>query len=144
MPQANNFEELLDWSTQTLELLSPPRRRLLIRKMLMELRRRNIKRMRDNVSPDGEPWAERKRRRKGQPKKMMKKLATAKLFRIKASADSGAAGFGSSLVALIHHYGLVGRVSTNGPKIKYPTRQLVGITREDEQALMEQLVAIFN
>ena len=145
MTAQTNLDELLEWSKQTIELMAPARRRMLIRKLLMILRQRNLVRMRQNVGPGGEPWQERKKRRaKNQSKKMMLGLAKAKRLRLLANADSGSMGFGNNIIALVHHYGLLDKVSPNGPTVKYPERQLLGISEDDENLLMQTLVEIFH
>jgi phage virion morphogenesis protein len=145
MTAETDLNELLEWSKQTIAIMAPARRRILIRKLLMILRQRNLARMRKNISPDGEPWEARKKRRsKSQSKKMMLGLAKAKKMRLKANADGGSMGFGDNLIARIHHYGLLDKVSPTGPTIKYPERPLIGISEEDEHLVMQQLVEMFN
>lgn len=141
MTAETNLNELLEWSKQTIEMMAPARRRILIRKILHELRQSNLQRMRKNINAQGDPWEERK---KHSPKKMMRGLAKPKRMQLTANADSGYVGFGDNLIARVHHYGLLDKVSANGPTVKYPQRQLMGISEEDEHSIMQKLVDIFN
>ncbi len=137
------LSDILEWCQQTIAALSPARRRQLIRKLLVIMRQRNIERIRRNVDPDGQPWEARKRRRRRGSNKMMQGLAKARKMRLIANADAGTLGFGDNLIARVHHYGLRDKVSKNGPTVKYPARPLLGISDEDENVLMQELVAMF-
>ena len=136
----NNLAELSQWSRSTLDKMKPANRRRLVRKMLILLRAKNVERIKNNISADGDAWEPRKRRRKGQPQKMLRGFAKIKRFKIKPTANGGTAGFGNNLVALIHHAGLRDQiVKGSAATIKYSPRPLLGITPEEEQELLQML-----
>gem|GEM_PF-5335179 len=144
MTAANDLQALSDWSVQVLEALSPLRRRALLQKMLMELRKENLSRMRKNIDPNGEPWEARKRSGRGRkPKKMMRGLARRNRLSISTNSDGGSLGFGNNIIASIHHYGLLDKLAGHSESIKYPERHLLGVSDDDAQRLIEMLLECF-
>lgn len=140
---ADGFAELESFLTAELAKLSPARRRRITRKIGMEIRKANAKRIAENIQPDGTPMQARKPRRlttgKGAIKRgrMFRKMRLARSFKINPSADGVSVGFEGMVAhtARAHQYGLmdfVGR-TTNGKAVraKYPERVLLGFTPED-------------
>lgn len=139
----DGFAQLEAFLVRELEKLSPARRRRIARKIGMELRKSNAKRIADNIQPDGSAMQPRKKRnlkagkdgiKKG---RMFRKLRLARSFKINATPGGVSVGFEGIVAhtARAHQYGLtdfVGRTE-NGKTVrtKYPERVLLGFTPED-------------
>lgn len=144
----NDLDQLPRHLDALIAKLNPQQRRQLARQMARSLRGMQARRIRDNVDPDGQPYAPRK------PQKHLRKRRSLKLFprihrakTLKASANPNEAavtftGF-ANRVARVHHYGLRDRVSRKGPTIKYPERKLLGFDANDtgmiESAIIQYL-----
>lgn len=137
------------WLAGVMAKLKPAERLRLTRRIGQMLRRVNAERIRANVQPDGTTMEARKPRRdkrgriRGRKGKMFPKIGLARNMRVSARPDEVEISF-SPLVAgaaKVHHYGLVDRVEKrNGaPKIRYPIRQLLGITPADREAIMDEV-----
>ncbi|WP_443478058.1 phage virion morphogenesis protein [Novosphingobium aerophilum] len=146
---AEGFAQLEAFLVRELEKLSPARRRRIARKIGMELRKSNAKRIADNIQPDGSAMQPRKKRdlkagkdgiKKG---RMFRKLRLARSFKINATRGGVSVGFEGIVAhtARAHQYGLtdfVGRTE-NGKTVrtKYPERVLLGFTPEDLDHIAE-------
>lgn len=80
-------------------------------------------------------------RRGGVKKKaraMFARLRTAAHLKAGASPDEAWIEFTSraSRLARVHHFGLKDRVSPDGPEIRYPQRELLGFSQEDDEAIL--------
>lgn len=145
---ADDLQQLADWVEPLLRQLDPKQRRQLTRKLATDLRRRNQKRIRAQVAPDGTRWEPRKPQRlRGQSGfvkrgAMFTKLRTARYLRLASSPDSAAVQFLGRVaqIANVHHYGLRDEVSRHGPKVEYPARQLLGFAEADEEAIQDLLI----
>lgn len=146
---ADGFAQLEAFLVRELEKLSPARRRRIARKIGMELRKSNAKRIADNIQPDGSAMQPRKKRnlkagkdgiKKG---RMFRKLRLARSFKINATPGGVSVGFEGIVAhtARAHQYGLtdfVGRTE-NGKTVrtKYPERVLLGFTPDDLDRIAE-------
>lgn len=144
----NDLDQLPRHLDALIAKLSPQQRRQLARQMARTLRGMQARRIRDNIDPDGQPYAPRK------PQKHLRKRRSLKLFprihrakTLKANANPNAAtvtftGF-ANRVARVHHYGLRDRVSNKGPTIQYQERRLLGFDDQDtsmvEAAIIQHL-----
>lgn len=137
-----------DWAAELLSRLSAQERRRLAMDIGRELRRSQLERIRSQRDPDGDPFEPRKKKAPARTKKgaikrrMFKKLATAKHMKIRVTQDGVLVGFfgRTARIARIHHDGLRGRVSEDGPEVKYPARRLIGFTDQDRLRIRDQVL----
>ncbi|MDR1853490.1 MAG: phage virion morphogenesis protein [Azoarcus sp.] len=127
--------------------LSPAARRKLGLRIGQAARRANTIRIGRNVAPDGTPFERRKpqpgrlRRKRG---KMFRKLRTIRHLRLARTPDEITLSFegADAKIARVHHFGLRDRVSEkNKTMVKYPARPLLGLSREDLQAIEAVVLA---
>src|SRR5690606_1663008 len=111
------------------------------------LRRNQAQRIAQQQNPDGsafEPRKPRLREKKGRIRRtaMFGKLRTAKFMRVKYNPDSAGVEFAARVqrIARVHQDGGSDRVSRNGPRVRYPQRQLLGFSREDLRLIQNLLV----
>lgn len=142
---ADGFAKLEKFLTAELAKLSPARRRRIARKIGMEIRKANAKRIAENIQPDGSAMQARKARKlaagKGAIKRgrMFRKMRLARSFKVNPSANGVSVGFEGPVAhtARAHHYGLidfVGRTEVGkSVRAKYPERVLLGFAAEDLQ-----------
>lgn len=139
--------QLEEWLTPLINKLSPKERRVLAREVARDLRIANRERIKTQTNPEGTPYEPRKqlRGRSGaiRRKAMFKKLSTAKYLKVKSSADEAVVEFRGQVarIARVHHYGLRDRVEKGGPLHQYAKRELVGMTKKDENALLDTLIS---
>ncbi|MEA9676941.1 phage virion morphogenesis protein [Xanthomonas campestris pv. raphani] len=138
---------LENWAAPLLARLQPGERRTLARKIGTELRRSQSQRIGKQQAPDGSPYAPRKqqlRQKAGRVKraKMFTKLRQAKYFKVSASPNSVSVGFvgRASRIARVHQDGLVDQVRTNGPKVNYERRVLIGFN-EAARLLVKEAIS---
>lgn len=145
---ADPFIPLERWLTATLETLEPARRRVLLRDIGRELRKRNQRRISRQTGPDGTPWAPRKRDRAGRVRnhaKMLQGLREIRRLALTATPNAMELGYSgrTARLASVHHLGEVAEVGPGGPNVKYPARLLLGLPADDlafvRQYLMDAL-----
>ncbi len=121
---------LEDWINDTIESLGARDRRRVLTTIGRDLRRNTSRRMMAQVGPDGRKWAARK---DGSRKKMFKRLRLAKNLKTKATADQVKIGFSgrAGAIARVHHYGLRDRVTSRGVRVKYQSREMLGLSALD-------------
>lgn len=147
---AGDIRELDAWAVGLLNSLNPAGRRVLARQIAGELRREQQARISAQTNPDGTPYAPRKPQMRGKAgrvrRKMFSKLRTTRHLKIDATADSAVVTFSSQVqrIARVHHFGLRDRVERNGPMVKYPARELLGITEEDHEKIANVIVAYLS
>jgi phage virion morphogenesis protein len=153
---ADGFAELESFLTAELAKLSPARRRRITRKIGMEIRKANAKRIAENIQPDGSAMHARKPRKstagKGAIKRgrMFRKMRLARSFKINASPGGVSVGFTGPVgqTARAHHYGLtdfVGRTDAGkAVHTKYPSRQLLGFASEDIEMIADTIIAMLD
>jgi phage virion morphogenesis protein len=144
----NRFDE---WFGQILAGLSPVQRRKAALTLGRELRKSNLKRVGDNVEPDGSPMEKRKPRRdrrgrlrRRQGGKMFKGLRRLRNWKIDANEDGveiRPASGNVDRVASVSHFGevaTVGYLRSGTPiRARYPVRRILGFSPEDEQLALQ-------
>ncbi|MBF0169315.1 MAG: phage virion morphogenesis protein [Alphaproteobacteria bacterium] len=124
------------WLTATLAELSPPKRTQILRRLGRELRKRNQQRIGRQVGPDGKPWAPRKRDLSGKVRRtaaMMQKLRDDRRMMLTAGPGGVEIGWSgiTGRIASVHHTGDVDEVWRGGANVKYPARELLGLSDDD-------------
>ena len=153
--------ELEETLQALLDSLSPASRRKLARHVARTLRKENAARVRSQVNPDGTPYADRRPDtyrpsfRKGEAsrrrfmrqrlrRKFFPKLRNASHMRAEWSAEEASVGFANPTVARIasvHQFGLRDRVYRKGGlTADYPERKLLGLTADDSEAILDQVL----
>lgn len=137
---------LLDASlTGLLMALTPVSRKRMNMLIARELRRTNQKRIAQQKNPDESPFAPRRRLRDKQGKirrGMFAKLRTAKYMKVAATANEASVFFDgrTGYIARTSQYGLEDTVSRNGPRVRYPVRQLLGFDNGNIRAIEAQIL----
>lgn len=145
---ADNLEQLETWLDPLLQGLSSSNRKQLTRALGMELRGRQQERIKQQINPDGTPYAARKprlRRKQDRIKRraqMFTKLRQARHLKVVSSVDGVAIGYGgrAAAIARVHQQGLLAKVAPGGPLYQYPMRQLLGWSDEDRMWVLEQII----
>lgn len=130
-----NIAELEPWIYGLLERAAPSRRARVMRRIAIELRKRNMARIRAQQDPDGAPYEPRKRPRSRGGRAMFTKLR--KRMLAVSEADHAGVGFndGPARRARVHQLGLAVPVKPGGAVYAYPVRVLLGISAEDRAAI---------
>lgn len=146
----DDLSRLTHWADGLLVSMEPAARRQLAGEMARTLRASQAQRIRANRQPDGSPMAPRK----PQPKlkqgrgrlrrKMFYKISNPTWLKARASEQQAVVEFvgTANRLATIHQYGLKDRIK--GREIRYPTRELLGITNQEVDKLEELLVTHFK
>ncbi len=144
---ADDLNRLTHWADGLLASMEPAARRQLAGEMARTLRASQAQRIRANRQPDGSPMAPRK----PQPKlkqgrgrlrsKMFFKISSPTWLKARASEQQAVVEFvgTANRLATIHQYGLKDRIK--GREIRYPARELLGITHQEVEKLEELLLA---
>ncbi|MFM5508213.1 phage virion morphogenesis protein [Aeromonas rivipollensis] len=144
---ADDLSRLTHWADGLLASIEPAARRQLAGEMARTLRASQARRIRANRQPDGSPMAPRK----PQPKlkqgrgrlrrKMFFKISSPTWLKARASEQQAVVEFvgTANCLATIHQYGLKDRIK--GREIRYPARELLGITHQEVERLEELLLA---
>lgn len=125
------------WAKVFTDRVTPAARRQTMRKLAQELRRRQQQRIAAQQDPSGAAWAPRRlRARKGAIKRraaMYMKIRAARHLKATATEDAALVKFSGrdAWIARVAQYGLVDKVSPNGPSVRYPKRQLLGFSEAD-------------
>lgn len=121
-------------------------RRELAREIAKQLRQSQQRRIAAQLNPDGSAFEKRKpqiRERKGKLRRtMFSKLRTAKYLKTEAKSEAAVVGFVSQIgrIAAVHQYGLRDRVQKGGTEVLYPSRQLLGFTDADIDAIRDAVL----
>lgn len=121
-------------------------RRELAREIAKQMRQSQQHRIAAQLNPDGTAFEKRKpqiRERKGKLRRtMFAKLRTAKYLKTEAKPNAAVVGFVSDVerIARVHQDGLRDRVQKGGPEVQYPSRQLLGFTESDIEAVSETTI----
>lgn len=162
MDSTADLQQLADWLEPLIQRLEPRERAKLARSMATELRKRQAARIARQQDPDGHPYDPRKpqRRPKATPAglvaqaqaakgpaaqhrqrvgAMFQKLRTAKWLKASGDKDQASVAFLTRVqrIAQVHQWGLQDRPEPGGPLITYPARALLGINRQDAEALQD-------
>lgn len=134
------------WAQTFTERVSPAARRQLTRKLAQELRKRQQQRIAAQEDPSGATWAPRRlRARKSAIKRraaMYMKIRAARHLKTVATEDAALLKFEGrdAWIARVAQYGLVDKVSPNGPSVRYAKRELLGFSEADRQWLQGFLI----
>jgi phage virion morphogenesis protein len=120
-------------------------RKRLLRDIGRELRKRNQRCIARQTAPDGTPWEPRKRTAAGKIRKRVKMLqGMREIRRLALTATPGDIEIGYSgrtgRLAEVHHLGEVDAVAKDGPRVKYPARELLGWAADDIAYVRERLM----
>lgn len=147
----DDLSRLDEWMGQVLHGLAPPQRKRAGQQLGRDLRKSNLKRIAQNVEPDGTPMEPKKARydRRGRLRekaggKMFQGLRFAKHWRIDATEDGVSVTAQSPLVdrtGSVSQFGetkTIGRLRDRTPiRYRYPVRRLLGFSPEDEDRVMQ-------
>lgn len=150
MPDVASGDDLLHdfetWAGAILARTSPVSRRQMNQRMARELRKRQQKRIVAQRNPDGTPYEPRRRlqakRGRVKRRKMYLQMRLARHMKLIATADVAGVQYTGrdAWIARVAQYGLVDRVSRNGPRVRYPKRQLLGFSDADREWIRDYLV----
>ncbi|MGK7245352.1 phage virion morphogenesis protein [Buttiauxella agrestis] len=146
----DNIHQVEDWLNALLEKLNPAERRKLMRDVATKLRQQQQQNIRMQKNPDGSGFEPRKvsgRAKQGRIKsQMFSKLRTTRYMKTRATADTAEVGFDAKAqrIARVHHYGLRDRVRKGGPVVAYPRRELLGITKMDENTVKDLIINLLS
>lgn len=143
-----NFDQVEDWAGALLAKLSPAEVRKLTRTIAIDLRRSQRQRILAQRNPDGSAFAARKLRtaapgaKRLRAGKMFSKISQAKHLKATAAPGAAVVEFTNSAnrIARVHQFGLRDRVSRRGPQVRYPTRQLLGITDAEREHVRDLIL----
>ena len=131
--------------------LSPQSRKALASTIAKRLRKHQQQRIKQQVTPEGQPFTPRRpqplRAKKGRIKReMFAKLRTAKYMKAKGTADDAVVEFTGQVqrMAKVHQYGLRDRPSVRAEEVRYPARPLLGLDAEDMKIVENELIRILD
>ncbi|HDN9017554.1 TPA: phage virion morphogenesis protein [Aeromonas salmonicida] len=144
---ADDLSRLTQWADGLLASMEPAARRQLAGEMARKLRDSQAGRIRTNIQPDGSPMTPRKpqpKLKKGRGRlrrKMFFKITSRTWLKASATQSQAVVEFVGSAnrLATIHQYGLKDRIK--GREIRYPARELLGITEQERDQLETTLLA---
>ncbi|HEH9411803.1 TPA: phage virion morphogenesis protein [Aeromonas salmonicida] len=143
----DDLSRLTQWADGLLASMEPAARRQLAGEMARKLRDSQAGRIRTNIQPDGSPMTPRKpqpKLKKGRGRlrrKMFFKITSRTWLKASATQSQAVVEFVGSAnrLATIHQYGLKDRIK--GREIRYPARELLGITEQERDQLETTLLA---
>lgn len=128
--------------------LAPAARAQLAKVIARQLRQSQAKRIAAQQNPDGSGFEPRKpqlrHKKKALRAGMFAKLRTTKYLKASGNADGALVSFTRDVerIARVHQLGLRDRVSRRSAlEVEYPTRQLLGISDQDETTLTGLIAA---
>ncbi|MDF2391697.1 phage virion morphogenesis protein [Aeromonas sp. 2MA4] len=142
----DDLSRLTQWADGLLASMEPAARRQLAGEMARKLRDSQAGRIRTNIQPDGSPMTPRKpqpKLKKGRGRlrrKMFFKITSRTWLKASATQSQAVVEFVGSAnrLATIHQYGLKDRIK--GREIRYPARELLGITEQERDQLETTLL----
>ncbi len=147
-----DFAPLTDAIDDLTGALQPGERRKLAGQVGTRLRTANAKRLKANITPDGEPMAPRKqpgrRLRPGalrdrKPARMFQSAATSRYLRKQATEDQIEVGFVGAMARImrVHQFGLRDTVTRDpaSPAVTYEARPGIGLTPDDRLGILAQV-----
>ncbi|EJH7012184.1 phage virion morphogenesis protein [Salmonella enterica] len=127
--------------------LSPAARRQMAAEIAKKLRTSQQQRIKRQQTPDGTPYAARKRQpvrsKKGRIKReMFARLRTNRFMKAKGSDSAAVVEFTGKVqrMARVHQYGLKDRPNRNSQEVQYEVRPLLGFTHDDEQMIEDVIL----
>jgi phage virion morphogenesis protein len=162
MSDAADVDELTERLEALTRRLDPGERVRLARSIASDVRKEQIARIRENVTPEGEAMKPRKAKPKRKPGRlrdlvnaqkerpkrgrMFRKVA--RVLRMKATPEGAEVGFtgAASRILRVHQDGLVDAVSRqpNAPTVLYPKRELLGLTPDDRRRILDRVMDQFR
>lgn len=149
---SDDLQALEQWAGALLSRLQPSERKALTRAVAQDLRRSQQQRIAAQLNVDSSPYDPRKARKNFRGKKgrikekkgaMFTKLKTAKYLKIQQDENQIAVGFFGRVarIARIHQYGVRDEVVRGGAVVKYPIRELLGISNLDRGLVRASIIA---
>lgn len=141
-----SFAALNRWFDQFFKHLEPSQRRELMRRLAQGLRIRSKDRISQQRDPSGNRFKPRKWDQIGSIKRkgaMFKKID--QQLKTEYSADKASVGFGgrTAQIAKVHQEGKTIRPADRAKSTKYPIRELVGFSQEDQKWIIKQITYYF-
>lgn len=148
MSDASEIASLEAWCSSLLTNLSSSARRSLARDIARELRPSQAKRIAAQQNPEGSKYEPRKpqkfRRKKGSLRRtMFAKMRTSKFLKTEATPEKAVVKFAEQVqrIGEVHQFGLRDKVNRRKRiEIKYPSRQLLGITDSEKEMVKDQVI----
>ncbi|EMF4614675.1 phage virion morphogenesis protein [Yersinia enterocolitica] len=147
----NEFKPFEDKLAGLIAALSPASRRSMTVEIAKKLRQRQQQRIKSQKSPDGTPYAPRKRQpikaKKGRIKReMFTKLRTNRFMKAKGDDNAAVVEFTSKVqrIARVHHYGLKDKPGRNSAAVEYPERPLMGFNSEDYKVIEKIITEVLS
>lgn len=138
----NDFKPFDDKLAGLIAALSPTARRKMAADIAKTLRARQQRRIKTQKTPDGTPYAARKRQpvkaKKGRVKReMFAKLRTSRFMKATAGNDAAVVEFTGKVQRMVnvHQYGLKDKPGRNSSPVQYAARPLIGFNVEDRQSI---------
>ncbi|NIE97436.1 phage virion morphogenesis protein [Acinetobacter sp. Tr-809] len=130
------------WLDQLAVLLEPSQRKELSRLLSQGLRIRFRERIKKQRDPNGDKFVPRKRDQIGNIKRQSAMFQNiGKQLKTDYSVDHAAVGFGgrTGFVASVHQEGKSIRPSKNARSTRYPVRELVGFSKDDQEWIKSEI-----
>ncbi len=130
------------WLDQIALCLEPKQRRELMRRLAQGLRVRHRDRIKQQRDPGGSRFIPRKRDQIGRIKRQGALFQNiGKHLKTEYSANHAAVGFGgrTAVVARVHQDGGTVKPSRYAKSVRYPIRELVGFSKQDEKWCMDEI-----
>ena len=133
-----------------LAAIGPAERARLARQIAADMRQRQQRRIAAQLNPDGTPYAPRKPRLRAKAgrirRAMFARLRTTRYLKIEGRADAAVIAIAgrAARIARVHQYGLQDRVNRRGLTIRYPVRELLGLTDDDKRDTLQALLEHFT
>ncbi|EMX2274949.1 phage virion morphogenesis protein [Yersinia enterocolitica] len=147
----NEFKPFEDKLAGLIAALSPASRRSMTVEIAKKLRQRQQQRIKYQISPDGTPYAPRKRQpikaKKGRIKwEMFTKLRTNHFMKAKGDDNAAVVEFTSKVqrIARVHQYGLKDKPGRNSAAVEYPERPLMGFNSEDYKVIEKIITEVMS
>lgn len=135
--------ELEDHLQGLITALSAGQRRTLAREIAADLRRRNQRRIAQQVNPDGTPYEPKRPRLRNKQARVRRsifaRVRTTRYLKTAATADAAVVQITgrTARIARVHQYGLTDRVGPSGPEYRYPRRRILGFGAGDRDAIAD-------
>lgn len=158
---SDDFAPLEDELQRLAETIAPAERKKLAGAVATDLRNANAKRIRANLTPEGEAMEPRKPKASGnfRPKrlrdqitKLRRSVKSERMFRratasgyLRKVSSAGEAQVGfvgaMSRIMSVHHYGLRDTVTRDAgsPEVAYPERPILGLDADDRVRILDKV-----
>lgn len=124
--------------------LSAPQRRKLMRSVITAVRREQLKRIASQRNPDGSAFAPRstaQNRRDQKTGPLFQRLRLIRHTVMQYGENTAAVGFKSRAerIAAVHQYGGMDAPRPGWRPVRYPVRQLLGVSDQTERVVMDAI-----